>query len=353
MALATLACFALLLNPIQQVPQTNLDKLALYTRIRQSTVKVYSEFGDKRYHGTGVGYKRCGDFVMVITNSHVVAEDGGISPNVEVQPFSRTEKTRLPAYVLFEFKDDDYFFDLAFLIVRDPEFKITAAQRGLNTNWKKEPVYACGNPRQEEFLVDHGSVLPKTLAPKEAQKHSWVVVHDALIEHGNSGGGLFDSAGKLVGINTWLVDEKYGMAIDLDLFNDLFDFRYTAVSAWEDWQQDASLAKGSSVFMLAVGKWKPRSDWDECTPGGFSDGGENSLLSEFNFGCLLAKLGDKTASFNKAHWGPNRTSVIYPDARIAEIKSGGGPLSFRINRQDFSAASGRLNVFYLIMKPQI
>ncbi|HTQ10907.1 MAG TPA: serine protease, partial [Fimbriimonadaceae bacterium] len=270
----------------------------------------------------------------------------------EVQPFSRTEKARLPAYVLFEFKDDALFFDLAFLIVRDPDSKIAIAQRGLDYLWKEKPVYACGNPREEEFLVDHGSVLPKTLAPKEAQQFSYIVLHDALIEHGNSGGGLFDSEGKLVAINTWLVSEKYGMAIDLDVFDGLFDFRSTSVSASDDWKEDATLASGSSVFMLAVGKWKPRSDWDECASGGFSNGSEDSLLGGFNFGALLGRAGDRTVAFDKTHWGPDKVPVDYPDARIAQMKEVGGPLSFRINRRDPSEASGRMDVFYLILKPQ-
>lgn len=348
MALAALACLALLLNPAQ-VPQTNAEKLALYNHIRQCTVKVFSEFGDKHYHGTGVGYKRYGDFVMVITNSHVVAEDGATSPKLEVQPYSKTERVFLPAYALFDLKDDALFFDLAFLVVRDPAHRISIAEKGTNANWKSEPVYACGHPRDEEFLVDHGNVLSKSLAPKEARDRSWVVMHDALIEHGNSGGGLFDSAGKLVGINTWLVDEKYGMAIDLGPFADLFEFRATTVfAATSDWKVDSSVPAHTTVFFLGIGKWKPSPEWQECDPGGFSNGGENALDPKFNYGSLLAHVGGTINSLNHAPLGPEGKPVIYEDARTAKIGDEGGDISFRINCKSLAECSGSLTVFYMV-----
>lgn len=352
MALATLICIALMGGAGAQEPKTNLEKLELYNRVRSCTVKVYSEFGDARYHGTGVAFKRYNDFVMIVTNSHVVAMDGGVSPKVSVKPYSKTGASTMPAYVVFEHKADDLFFDLAFLVVRDPTFSISIAGKSTDPDWKKKPIYACGNPRTEEFLVDDGVVLPSSAAPARATKFSYVVLHDALTEHGNSGGGLFDSTGKLVGINTWLYDEKVSMAIELGKFNDLFDFRALQVFADSNhWVKDATLPAGSSVFALAIGKWKCDPSWDAIDPGGYSGSSEKCIDPDFNYGSALMRLGDKTACFNRTHWGPNKSMVIYSDARTAQIKVSGGDLSFRMNDKEPADNYGQVYVFYLIMFP--
>jgi hypothetical protein len=46
---------------------------------------------------------------------------------------------------------------------------------------------------------------------------------DAYTNHGSSGGGLFDSKGNLIGINTWIEKEK-SIAIKINFINDLKNF---------------------------------------------------------------------------------------------------------------------------------
>lgn len=351
MAFATLFCVAILGGSAFQEPKTNLEKLELYTRVRSCTVKVSSEFGTSGYHGTGVAVKRLGDYVMIITNSHVVAMDG-VSPRVTVKPYSKAGLSPIPAYVIYEHKADGLYFDLAFLAVRDPDHSISIANKSGDPDWKKKTVYSCGNPQSEEFLVDHGNVLPSTAGPADAKKLSWVVCHDALTERGNSGGGLFDSEGDLVGINTWLYNDKVSMAIDYSAFADLFDFRAATIQATSSgWVKDAMVPAGSSVYALAVGKWKLNPSWPPVDPGGYSGSTNKCAISGLNYGSALMKLGDQTACFNHTHPGPNDSPVIYEDARTAKIKNAGGDLSFRINDQSPSGNSGEVAVFYLVVYP--
>jgi hypothetical protein len=348
MAIATLLCATLLTGATLQEPQTNLEQLELYRRVRSCTVKVYTEFGSTQYHGTGVALKRYGDFVMIITSSHVVALDG-ISPRVSVKPYGGTP---LPAYVVFEHEADSIFLDLAFLVVRDSNRKIAIAEKGADADWRKKTVYSCGNPQNEEFLVDHGNVLPVANAPDEAQKCGWVVCHDALTEHGNSGGGLFDSEGKLVGINTWLYKDRITLAIDLDLFPSLFDIRVTTISAnASNWVKDSSVPAGSSVYALAVGRWRCDPALDSIDPGGYSGSSQKRVVSGLNYGSALIKVGDRVACFNHAHSGPNGSSVIYSDARTAQVLANGGDVSLRINDNRANDNSGQVAVFYIVVYP--
>jgi hypothetical protein len=335
-----------------QEPHTNLEKLGLYNRVRSCTVKVYSEFGSDHYHGTGVALKRFGDFVMIITSSHVVAMNGGVSPTVSVKPYDKARATTLPAYVVFENRADDFYFDLAFLVVRDPARTIAIAHRGADPDWKHKTVYSCGNPQTEEFLVDHGSVLPATAGPPEAAKFGWVVCHDALTEHGNSGGGLFDDEGKLVAINTWLYDDKVSMAIDIDVFDDLFDFRAATIPATSDeWMKDAMVPHGSSVYALAVGRWKCDPRLPSIDPGGYAGCADRCAVQGFNYGGAMMMLGDSKACFNHTHRGAGGSAVVYSDARTCQIQDAGGDLSFRINDRMPLDNTGAVAVFYLVVYP--
>lgn len=66
-----------------------------------------------------------------------------------------------------------------------------------------EPVFAIGSPKGLAFTVTFGSVSFKLrdLGELEYGPNLWIQ-HDAPLSSGNSGGGLFDAHGRLVGINT-------------------------------------------------------------------------------------------------------------------------------------------------------
>jgi hypothetical protein len=346
------AAFLFLLAPAParpQEPKSNLDKLELYKRIRQSTVKVYSEFADgSKFHGTGVGYRRYYDYIAIITNSHVVAKDERErATSISVQPYAKGGGPKLFAYLLYNLEDEPSYQDIAVLVVRDPTWQIREAQTwDQGEDWKKAPVYACGHPQTEDFLIDDGNVL-KTLQVKGRR----LVKHDALIEHGNSGGGLFDGKGCLVAINTWLLDDgKTGIAFEIASFHREHGVGSFEVRSTHDgWSNATGLRDSTSVVAIAIGQWK--SGEDTCGPGGFKDARDRAVYPEFNFGAALMRLGDQVKPFTGAHKQPNGDLVSYKYARIAAIWDSGGDLAFRINDRDVSDNSGNIVVFYVTTEP--
>lgn len=335
---------------------TNLDKLALYNKVRGATVKVYAEFEKWKRHGTGVAFKTSGPwkdgYTVIVTNSHVIRREGSVSKKVSVQPF-KSKGRKLSAYVMFEYLDPATMYDLAFLVVKDEEGLINPAPlvpENARFTWTQGSVYACGHPADEEFFVDDGRVTKVGNG-----RNPYVLEHDALVEHGNSGGGLFDAKGRLGAINTWLRDGKVGMALDVAAFMELFSIRCQTVESKADWTPENSLEpeshpEGTNVFLLALGKWKYSSDGSSVNGvGSFSDGPR--VEPKFNYGSLLIRLGAELERAGRAHPGENGSLVLYKDAAIGSLKKGSGKLEFRINDSEVSDNSGSMFVIYLVTRP--
>jgi hypothetical protein len=82
------------------------------------------------------------------------------------------------------------------------------------------------------------------------------IVHDALTEHGSSGGGLFTVRGELVGLNTFLdPDTQEGVALATEPFLAALRLRCVSVEADGAWH-DTGVALGSgrlTTLVVAVG----------------------------------------------------------------------------------------------------
>ncbi len=70
-----------------------------------------------------------------------------------------------------------------------------------------EPVYAIGSPRGMELTISDGIVS----ALREARGNIMVIQTTAPFSPGSSGGGLFDSLGRLVGITTLIVKDSQNL----------------------------------------------------------------------------------------------------------------------------------------------
>ena len=346
---------------------TNLDKLALYNRIRGATVKVFAEFEKWKRHGTGVAFKSFGvgkdAYTVIVTNSHVIRREGAVSKKVSVVPFKANGR-KLSAYVMFEYLDPATMYDLAFLVVKDENHLIKPAPvvpEVARFTWTQSVVYACGHPADEEFFVDDGRVMKVGNG-----RNQYVLEHDALVEHGNSGGGLFDSQGRLGAINTWLRDGKVGMALDVGSFTEIFSIRTTVVDAKNpEWTGEApeyfvangdpvlkaeGHPEGTNVFLLAIGRWQSSSNGSSVNAvGHFSSGPK--VEPSFNYGSLLVRLGAETERAGRAHQGENGSQVTYKDAAIGSLKKGAGKLMFRINDAEPLDNTGSMRVIYLVTRP--
>jgi serine protease Do len=80
-------------------------------------------------------------------------------------------------------------------------------------------VFTIGNPQHLDWTHTRGSISQLRLQ-KRGARQVHVIQTDAALNPGNSGGGLYDKSGTLIGINTWTNDKRFseglGFAIALD-----------------------------------------------------------------------------------------------------------------------------------------
>lgn len=168
--------------------------------------------------GSGVIYKKAGDWAYIVTNNHVVE-------GAEKVTVTLSDETELDAEVL----GTDVWTDLAVLKVPSEQIA-TVIEFGDSSVLKAgEPAIAIGNPLGLQFS---GSVTTgvisgtERLVPidiNEDGTEDWqaeVLQTDAAINPGNSGGALINSTGQLIGINSMKIAqdavEGIGLAIPIN-----------------------------------------------------------------------------------------------------------------------------------------
>lgn len=189
----------------------------VYQKVKNSTVTVLNL---QKYRGviqpvglgSGVVYKISDDQAYIVTNNHVVEGSQGINilllDDTEIKgKVVGTDKKRDVAVVKVDTKDAE---DLIAADFTDSDKVKTG-----------EPVIAIGSPEGLEFTttVTRGivSATHRTFgdfAPEDiAAPDTPFIQTDTVINHGNSGGPLFDFNGKVIGINTiGIMDPEYGIS---------------------------------------------------------------------------------------------------------------------------------------------
>ena len=177
----------------------------VYEKVKDSVVTVYNL---QKYRGSvqpvgsgsGVVYKIDGDEAYIITNSHV------IEGNQRMQVILLDE-TVIDAKVV----GNDSVKDLAVLKISTNKAKNIKAAKVANSDDVKtgEKVLAVGSPLGVEFShsVTHGIVSAthrnlSGLAGDLVDSKTTYIQTDTVINHGNSGGPLFNYQGQVIGINT-------------------------------------------------------------------------------------------------------------------------------------------------------
>jgi S1-C subfamily serine protease len=154
-----------------------------YQKYRDSVVTVWSEIG----HGTGFIFDQNG---LILTNQHVI----GASEYVAIQ---FDEKRKVRATVIAS----DAERDIAVLVANLDAFSGSAVAAPL---WKEngtgaaviegERVLAIGSPLSQRKIMTIGIV---------SKVERTAIIADININHGSSGGPLFNSVGQVVGITTF------------------------------------------------------------------------------------------------------------------------------------------------------
>ena len=170
---------------------------------------------------------------IVVTNRHVIAFNNEVNiskTKVQVH-FSSDEDIYVEASIL----GYDEQVDIALLEFTSRKDLSVATFAGNDPIKKGSIVFAYGCPYRLEFfgtatmgIVSHENrILVDTTYGSNDEVKNVYIQHDAAINSGNSGGGLFDIYGNLIGINTQkLTGEKneidgVGFAIPLDIIKNL------------------------------------------------------------------------------------------------------------------------------------
>jgi putative serine protease PepD len=155
--------------------------------------------GSSAAEGTGFVYDLKGD---IVTNDHVI--DGASSISVKFPDGSTYKATVVGA---------DPSSDLAVIHVNAPASKLTTLQLAdSSTVAVGDGVVAIGNPFGLDNTVTTGivSALDREISAPDESPIEGAIQTDAAINHGNSGGPLFNLAGKVIGINSQIQSDSGG-----------------------------------------------------------------------------------------------------------------------------------------------
>jgi S1-C subfamily serine protease len=182
--------------------------------------------------GSGVVIEESG---YIVTNFHVVGNDGQITVQFDPELDSATYAAQLVSY-----SEPD---DLALIKIDAPR-SLAVVRRGTSADlWIGENVIAIGNPLQQKISVSTGIIsgLHRNLSigtdTGTSLRFPDLIQTDAAINRGNSGGPLLNILGELVGINTAINPgaENMGFAIPVDRVEQVLQQHLLAPSSSRSW----------------------------------------------------------------------------------------------------------------------
>jgi S1-C subfamily serine protease len=196
-------------DSLYQEPQ-NLEQLI--SMVSDSTVTVYC--GEYSGSGWAIELMDSGESseddqlpIEIVTNFHVIEDciDDATPISITSPKLGKTFEAKLWNYdASFYDQKSDGWSDLAVLMTSAPV-------PALETAWKAPKpgqwVMAMGSPGSD-LTAD---VLPNSVTFGRVSAYfsgENLVVTDAAVNHGNSGGPLVNSEGKVVGTNTWSNDKE-------------------------------------------------------------------------------------------------------------------------------------------------
>ena len=165
----------------------------IISRIEQIIIQIATPFST----GTGFYLKK---WNVIVTNEHVVRGNREV-----VVAGSKFDKQIVRVVYL------DTKYDLAFLMA--PENHSMPAINMLDDNQMDEGdrVIAAGHPFDLKFTATEGIISSLTHREDEIQ----YIQHDAALNPGNSGGPLVDMHGRIIGINTFIIQNGNSMGFSL------------------------------------------------------------------------------------------------------------------------------------------
>jgi hypothetical protein len=222
-----------------------IDAVAMNEMIMKKTINSIVTIENKSYNtsmgslietdfdlsqGSGVVIDISGGYCYVLTNYHVVEKTEGFAKqkfSIE-DPWGNIYEAQIykNAYKSKAAMSSDY--DLALLCFKYvPSVGSSLEEIGVGENPKvNQYVAALGTPEGLQNAVTYGNVLVYEMIDAGENSNLQninfeVVIHDAFINHGSSGGALINTSGELVGINfAGYGDGDYGCAIPIEKVNE-------------------------------------------------------------------------------------------------------------------------------------
>lgn len=198
------------------------DVEGMVNKVREATVTVYCG----NWSGSGWGINLADDPTStkddaypneIITNYHVISD----CLNGEKIEFKKEGSKVLYEARLFSYDDShengNGWGDLAVLMTATPVTSLKPAKTAPKIGtW----VMAVGSPVSGGVTLDgtlNGNTTFGRVTNYLTDNH--IVVTDAAINHGNSGGPLVDSAGEVLGTNTWVLatEDASGIAYSIGI----------------------------------------------------------------------------------------------------------------------------------------
>lgn len=212
----------------------------MIARVRRGVVQIAAiseQNGQEITYATGTGFgvgSEGEDTDIFVTNWHVVVDDDG---NVCDEIYIMLDNADLWD------KNTLVRCEVLYTTTGYPDFAIIRAReevRGLKAlpvrrseeALQGSAVYALGYPEATNYGMTHSTIDDITVTTgviskfmKVADVQTKCVVHDAHINHGNSGGPLVTIDGAVIGVNTYTIgdDHSYSYAVYMDYVMDALD----------------------------------------------------------------------------------------------------------------------------------
>ncbi|MDE7162499.1 MAG: S1C family serine protease [Clostridia bacterium] len=292
----------------------NTDTNAALNMALRSCMKVYTAFRESymsskpsMYCGSAVIYKMESDYTYILTNYHVVYDSKAygsnkISTEISAYLYGSESSPYLNDYETGFVYDDytikcDYIggainYDVAVIRASTADIKRINPQAipvSVNYNYSVgDNTYAVGNPDDGGISVTEGIVSVDSdyveLSIDGNERTYRSIRTDTALTHGNSGGGLFNMQGQLIGLNNAGDGEITSMnyAIPASIL--------TGIADGVMYYHSANGAKCTYRTLLGVTSQSENSRYvyDETTGGGHIE--ENVVIKSVNQGSLAEAL---------------------------------------------------------------
>ena len=156
----------------------------IYNNALKSVIEITSNFNDESSAGTGILLKDN----YVLTNAHVISCDGDIAEEIYGNFANDSTEYNLDVISL------DEELDIALLKIEDCNYTpCNISDISVNTGDK---IYAIGNAIGQGLTIVEGIVSDSS----RLVNGNTLILHSAAVNHGNSGGPLYNTNGEIVGM---------------------------------------------------------------------------------------------------------------------------------------------------------